>query len=194
MSDDDEVQDTDPQAEGDSAGKSARVPWLPLVIVLLVVPIITIAGMEFVIIPKLKTALQHESSAAPSGEAAPAGEDNSHGGGHGGGHGGEKEEAAPGSSYTFEEIITNLSGTMGTRFIKTSFEVTGKSPDLRRLIQDNKARVRDGIMTVLGRRTIRELEVVGGRNALRVDLIEAINSAIGQSAVEELYFVELIIQ
>ena len=83
---------------------------------------------------------------------------------------------------------------MGTRFIKASFEVEGGSNDLRQLIRDNKAQVHDAVTTVLSSRTIKELEMPGGRNALRVSLIESINEALEVSIVEELYFLELIIQ
>jgi len=189
MSDEIPVEDSNLQKANGSEGKSGRVPWLPLVIVLLVVPIITLAGVEFVVIPKLKAAFQEQPGEAVSKVA----EEKADSGGHGG-HGGKAANVEDPSSFKFEDIITNLSGTMGTRFIKISFEVTGKSTDLSSLVSNNKARVLDGIMAVLGSRTIRELEVVGGRNSLRVDLIEAINAALGKSAVEELYFVELIIQ
>lgn len=185
------------EAEAGTEAKGGGAPWLPLILVLLLVPIITIAGMEFVVIPKLKKALASEASgvaqSADKGTAATKAEDS--GGSHGGSHGGGKKPAAgAASSYQFEEVISNLSGTMGTRFIKASFEVTGESSELRPLIRENKAQVRDAIMGVMSSRTISELEAVGGRNALRVSLIEAINQALDVSIVKELYFMELIIQ
>lgn len=191
----DEAEDIEDGVEdvGEGANKSGRVPWLPLMIVLLVVPVITIAGMEFVVIPKLQKALLESSGAQSEAKAEKPAEDDGHGGG--GGHGGGDEAPAGGANaYKFEELVTNVAGTKGTRFIKTSFEVSGSSQDLRVKLRSNKAQVQDGIMTVLAGRTIEELEEVGGRNALRIDLIEAINSALGQSIVDELYFLELIIQ
>ncbi|MFP4157400.1 MAG: flagellar basal body-associated protein FliL [Opitutales bacterium] len=192
-----EVEEVEDVEEAESADKSGRVPWLPLVVVLLVVPIITIAGMEFVVIPKLKSALAVSSGAEPAAKAEKSAKaDSDGGGGHGGGgHGGGKEApSSPATSYKFEEMVTNVAGTMGTRFIKTSFEVSGSSSDLRTKLRAREAQVQDAIMTVLAGRTIKELEAVGGRNALRIDLIEAINSALGQGMVDELYFLELIIQ
>lgn len=186
MSEDDSVEEVESGAE--VKGKGA--PWLPLILVLLVVPIITIAGMEFVVIPKLIKAL-----ASQSAEPNPSKQEHSKER-DGGGSQANSKKSPDGSSYSyrFEEVISNLSGTMGTRFIKSSFEVTSDSAELRSMIQGNKAQVQDAVMGVLSSRTIKELEVVGGRNALRVNLIEAINQALGVSIVKELYFIELIIQ
>lgn len=189
MSGEDPIEEDEPEVVDDAPNKTRRVPWLPLVIVLLVVPIITIAGMELVIIPKLKATLQEQSQVGPAEKAVVAEKSDSHGGKAEGKGSGDQF-----TSYKFDEMVTNLSGTMGTRFIKTSFEVSGKTPELGSLISTHRARVRDSIMTVLSSRTISELEAVGGRNSLRLDLIEAINSAVGQSVVEHLYFMELIIQ
>ena len=186
-----EVEEVEDVEEAGSADKSGRVPWLPLVVVLLVVPIITIAGMEFVVIPKLKSALAVSSGAESAAKAEKPAKADSHGGGHGGG---KDAPANAGTSYKFEEMVTNVAGTMGTRFIKASFEVFGSSADLRSKLHAREAQVQDAIMTVLAGRTIKELEAVGGRNALRIDLVEAINSALGQGMVDELYFLELIIQ
>ena len=198
MSDEEAIDELEPEEGAEPEAKSGGVPWLPLIIVMLVVPIITIAGMEFVVIPKLKTALADGSIQGPQVSKQEAGEEASHSAekkdSHGGEHGAEKgPERAP-RSFKFEEIISNLAGTMGTRFIKTTFEVSGSSDQLRSKIKEHQAQVQDAIMTVLSIRTIRELESVGGRNSLRVGLIEAINTALGVSIVEELYFMELIVQ
>lgn len=187
MSEDDSVEEVESGAEAKGRG----APWLPLILVLLVVPIITIAGMEFVVIPKLTKALGTQSSESSN----PSAKEHSKERDAGGAHANSKNSTVGSSlSYRFEEVISNLSGTMGTRFIKSSFEVTSDSAELRPMIQRNKAQVQDAVMGVLSSRTIQELEAVGGRNALRVNLIEAINQALGISIVKELYFIELIIQ
>jgi len=198
MSDEGAIDELEPDDGAETEAKSGSVPWLPLIIVMLVVPIITIAGMEFVVIPKLKTALADGSIQGPQVSKKAAGEEASHSAekkdSHGGGHGAEEAPVGSPRSFKFEEIVSNLAGTMGTRFIKTSFEVSGSSDQLRSKIKENQAQVQDAIMTVLSIRTIRELESVGGRNSLRVGLVDAINTALGVSIVEELYFMELIVQ
>jgi flagellar FliL protein len=188
-----DIPDDEIETVAAPAAKSGGIPYLPLIIVLLVVPIITIVGMELVVIPKLTKSLatQAEDAAkapttatqqttqAPQQSAAAQ-------------KAGAKSNTL--QTYLFEDMISNLSGTMGTRFLKTSFEVTSYSENMRNLIRDNRAQVHDAVMGVMSSRTIKELEAVGGRNALRVSLIEAINRALGVSIIEELFFVDLIIQ
>lgn len=182
--------------------KKAAVPWIPLVLVLLFIPIITLLLVEFVVIPKLKSSLLEAAAAPTASQAmvaaaaaeAPA-EESQGGGGHGGGHGKPAPPpAGSGTKVTFEDIISNVSGTMGTRFLKVSFQIVSKDPQLATIVKMRDAQVRDAIISTLSSRTIQEIEVIGGRNALRVALISAINGAIGLNLVEDLFFLDFIIQ
>lgn len=190
--------DANPSKEG-----KGGLPIVPLLIVVLVIPVVTLALTEFVIIPRLQSSLggdSAEASADAGHGSSGGGHSSSSGGGHGssksshgGGHG-KEEDAGPTTSYEFSDIICNLSGTMGTRFLKVSFEVAGSDPELSGMIRMKRPRVKDAIITALSSRTIKDIEVPGGRNALRVALITSINQAIGFEAVEELYFTDFIIQ
>jgi flagellar FliL protein len=175
--------------------KKGSVPWIPLVLVLLFIPIITLVLVEFVVIPKLRGSLEHSGGdTAQVAHAAPA-EDA--GGGHGGGHGGGGDPepvAAQGTTVVYEDVVSNVAGTMGTRFLKVSFQIVSEDPQLAGIARMREAQVRDAIITTLSSRTIQEIEVVGGRNALRVALIGSINEALGVNLVEELYFLDFIIQ
>lgn len=167
----------------------AAVPWVPLILVLLFIPIITLLLTELVVVPRLRSSLGEPASAgqttttttaAPVGAAAAEG-----------------QAAASGAAVNeviFSDIVANLSGTMGTRFMKVSFHVTSRDPQLALVVQSKRPRVQDAIITTLSSRTIQELEATGGRNALRVALIASINQAIGLDIVEELFFTEFIIQ
>ncbi len=190
--------DTDVDSPPAKGGKGG-FPLVPLLIVVLVIPVVTLALTEFVIIPRLQSSMGGggESNAkSSSGHGSSGGSHSaSGGGGHGSSsHGGSKEDLGPGTSYNFEEVICNLSGTMGTRFLKVSFEVIGSDPELSSMIKMKKPRVQDAIISTLSSKTIQDIEVPGGRNGLRVALISAINQAIGFAAVEELFFTEFLIQ
>lgn len=187
------------------AGGKGGLPLVPLLIIVLVIPAITLALTEFVIIPRLQSSVgggdshaeaDSEHGSSGGGHAAPSG--GGHGepaDSHGGGHGKvEADPSGPGVTYEFDGVVTNLSGTMGTRFLKVSFEVAGSDPALSGMISAKKPRVQDAIITTLSGKTIKDIEVPGGRNALRIALITAINQAIGFKAVEELFFTEFMIQ
>ena len=187
----------------EEAPAKASVPWVALIIILLVIPILTIAVMQFVVIPKLSASMAAAApaagAAAPAGDAhgggghAPAPEPDAHGGGHGGGDAAEGTDGI-GNRMVFNELVTNVSGTKGSRYLRTSFEVMSRDASLRNSVKAKEAQVHDAIITVLSNQTIDDIEATGGRNKLRVALIGAINTALGKGVVEELYFLDLIVQ
>lgn len=178
-----------PESAGrDGDAPKAKVPWIPLVLVLLFIPIITVMLVEFVVVPKLQESLISGGAQSPSSST----EGN---GGQGGGTAAQGAEGnATATTVEFEGVISNVSGTMGTRFLKVSFQIVSKDPQLEGIVDMREAQVRDAIISTLSSKTIQELEAVGGRNALRVALIGAINEALELDLVEELYFTEFIIQ
>ena len=52
----------------------------------------------------------------------------------------------------------------------------------------------DAIITTLSSESIQSLEVPGGRNRLRLSLIDAINQSLNEDLIDQLYFTEFIIQ
>lgn len=173
----------------------AGVPWVPLILMLLVIPIVTIAVMQFVVVPKLASTLassmpvQVPADAAEGARATASVEPP------------EEEPATDdetlgpsGNRVVFDELVTNLANTKGSRFLRVSFEVIGKDKTLSGLVESKKSQVHDALITVLGNQTIEDIEATGGRNKLRVALISALNTALGKGIAEELYFLDLIIQ
>lgn len=188
-------EETSPDQPVEEKPKRAGVPWIPLVLVLLFIPIITLVLVEFVVVPKLKNSLAGDGGAPAEHQAVEEEKDSGHGGGHGGGKEEEPEKGSVrGTTVTFDDIVSNVSGTMGTRFLKVSFQIVSEDPQLSSMVRMREAQVRDAIISTLSSRTIQEIEVVGGRNALRVALISAINGALGMNLVEELYFLDFLIQ
>lgn len=177
---------------GEEAPK-AGVPWVPLILILLVIPIVTIAVMQFVVVPKLASTLaaslpDHSSAESADGAASfeasmEAVEETD-----------EEALGLSGNRVVFDELVTNLANTKGSRFLRVSFEVIGKDRTLNALIESKKSQVHDALITVLGNQTIEDIEGTGGRNKLRVALISALNTALGKGIAEELYFLDLIIQ
>jgi len=169
-------------------------PWLMLSLVMLIVPVVTLGITEFVVIPRLQASMGVE----PSGDGSQSSSKGSHGDGHAseesGGHGKSPTLGGAVNSYTFEDQVANLSGTLGTRFIKLSFEVRGPSDEVAAMIRVNKAIVSDAVILTLSTMSIQALEIPGGRNRLRSSLIESINESIGDDLIDELYFTDFIIQ
>ncbi|MBL9208579.1 MAG: flagellar basal body-associated FliL family protein [Opitutaceae bacterium] len=171
---------------------------IPVVVVIVLAPAISWAVAQFVIVPQLKKGLSAPADEAAHGEAAPA----EHGGGEHapakaekGGHGKKGESpAGAGNTYAFENVVVNLAGTMGTRYLKTSFLVTGADPTLRAQFEANKPRMLDVSLNVLSALTLSDLEEAGAKNIIREKLGAAYNQALGRKVAEQIYFSDFVVQ
>jgi len=197
-------------AEAAAAPKGGGIAgFIPLIIALIVAPVLSWVVFEFVMLPRMKSQLL---AAAGGGQPAAA---------VAAGHGevaatepkaepkkseGKKTEAQKGEakkgersasdspgSYQFDNIVVNLSGTMGTRYLKTSFLITGKE-NLAELFEKRHPELLDATLNTLGSLTLADLEEVGSRNLIRARLIAAYNEVIGVRVVEQIYFSEFVVQ
>ncbi|RME71211.1 MAG: flagellar basal body protein FliL [Verrucomicrobia bacterium] len=186
----------DPKDKGAAdkkGGSSAIAGWLPVLVVLVLVPALSYAMAEFVLFPKLEAKLaalgvSEQGAAAP---AAGGGHGASHGGGHGGGHG---EEMEPTHSYEFTNVVANLAGSMRSRFIKVSFTAYSSDPELEHKVEANKAKLLDAAIGVLSTLTLSDLENPGVKNKVRSDLVFAFEAVMRERLIEEIYFSEFVIQ
>ena len=163
---------------------------IPALAALLLAPAASWATAEFVLLPRLQKKLAAGPVAAAPAEEAPA--KASHGGKAGKAE--KAKEGEPEASFEFNNVVVNLSGTMGTRYLKTSFIVTGEDPGLKGLFESNKPRLTDVTLSVLSSLTLADLEEPGSKNVLREKLVVAYNQALGKRVVEQVYFSDFVIQ
>lgn len=168
-----------------AAARGGLKAWLPTLAVIVLAPACTWAVCQFVLIPKLQKTLAATPIAA---EAAAGGE---HGGSAGGAHG---KEGADAPNYEFQNVVVNLAGTMGTRYLKTSFLVTGADPGIKALFEANKPRLTDVTLNVLSSLSLSDLEEPGAKNVLREKLVAAYNQALGKKIAEQVYFSDFVVQ
>ena len=161
--------------------------WLPAIAVIMLAPAATWATAEFVLVPrlqkKLAAAATSEHAAEPVPAPAPA---------HSGKHGKDGKEAAP--AYEFQNVVVNLAGTMGTRYLKTSFLVAGADPNIKAVFDGAKPRLTDVTLNVLSSLTLADLEEPGAKNVIREKLVTAYNQALGRKVAEQVYFSDFVIQ
>jgi len=91
-------------------------------------------------------------------------------------------------------VIVNLSGTMGTRYLKASFLVTGSDPKLNDTFIGNKAKLIDITINVLSSLSLADTEEAGAKNIIREKLVNAYNQALGRKVAEQIYFSDFVIQ
>ena len=148
-------------------------------------PAATWATVELVVLPRL----QKKIATAPAPEAAH--ESSGGGGGHGEkGKDGKKEV----QTFEFTNVVVNISGTMGTRYLNTSFLVTGTDANLKGLFETKKPQLTDVTLSVLSSLTLADLEEPGAKNVLREKLVTAYNQALGNRVAEQVYFSDFVVQ
>src|SRR3569833_576181 len=163
------------------AGGGAKA-WLPLIVMIVLMPVLAFAMTNFVIIPKLQKGLSDSATVAASGET---------------GAKGKKEGAAAGAkkeSVPVNKLLVNVSGTMGARYLLVSLSVVGTGADFKAKMEEHDAQLRDMAQGALRVKTIAELEKPTAHNLIRNELISGFNNILGDNTVEEIYFPEFAIQ
>lgn len=176
---------TPPMASAEKAAAASASggfkAWLPAISVILLAPVCTWAVGQFVLIPQL----QKKLAAAPAEAHAEAA----------GAHGtAGAKSAESGATYEFQNVVVNLAGTMGTRYLKTSFLVTGTEADIKSVFDSNKPRLTDVTLNVLSSLSLADLEEPGAKNVLREKLVAAYNQALGRKVAEQVYFSDFVVQ
>lgn len=176
--------------------------WIPVIAALILAPVATWATVEFVLLPRLQKKIAASGAAAGEHGAAPAHEEAAaEAPAHGSKPGKEGKEAkgkeaggAPGT-YEFQNVVVNLAGTMGTRYLKTSFLVTGApNTNIRAAFEGAKPRLTDVTLNVLSSLTLADLEEPGAKNVIREKLVMAYNQALGKRIADQVYFSDFVVQ
>lgn len=168
---------------------------IPVVLVAVLAPAGSWAVAQFVLLPKFEKKLAAAIADIPTGPggAAAHGAVAHSGGGEKGEHG-KKGEPAAGNTYEFSNMVVNLAGTMGTRYLKTTFLVTGTDNALRETFITNKAKLVDITLNVLSSLSLAELEEAGAKNIIRERLVNSYNQAFGRKVAEQIYFSDFVVQ
>lgn len=170
-----------------AAPRAGLKAWLPALAALVVAPALTWATVEFVVVPRLQkklTAAAGEHAAAePAAHAAAPSKHKD---------GKDAKEGAP--SYEFQNVVVNLAGTMGTRYLKTSFLVTGAEANIKGVFEGAKPKLTDVTLNVLSSLTLADLEEPGAKNVIREKLVTAYNQALGRKVADQVYFSDFVIQ
>ena len=177
-------------APSPAASRFNVLALVPALMAVVLAPAASWAVAEFVLRPRLQKKLAAPPPAEAAAAATPAaasegGENKAHGG---------KEGGAANAVYEFPNVVVNLAGTMGTRYLKTTFVVTGADATIKSAFEANKARLTDITLSVLSSLTLADLEEPGAKNVLREKLVSAYNQALGHRVADQVYFSDFVIQ
>jgi flagellar FliL protein len=171
-----------PSAGAPAASSGGIKAWLPLIVMVLLMPALAFAMTNFVLLPKLQKGLGASSAGSPTAAEAPGKP--------------KKEGAAAARKETIPmtKLLVNVAGTMGARYLLVSLSVVGSSADFKAQMEEHDAQLRDMAQSALSTKTLADLEKPGARNMIRNELLSGFNNILGDGTVEEIYFPEFAIQ
>lgn len=168
--------------------------WIPAIAALILAPALSFAVAEYVLLPRMAKKLASVKVGETAEEhEAPAAEGKEEGKGHGE-KGKEGKEGGNPATYEFQNLVVNLAGTMGTRYLKTTFIVTGTDSKIKETFEAQKAKLTDITLNVLSSLSLADLEEPGAKNVLREKLVLAYNQALGKKIAEQVYFSDFVVQ
>jgi flagellar FliL protein len=154
--------------------------WLPLIIMILLMPALAFGVAQFVILPQLQKGLGIKVSASSGGGKKETT--------------GSKSSNAKQESVMMNKLLVNVADTMGARYLLVSLSVVGTSADFKDKMQAHDAQLRDMACGALATKTLADLEKPGERNLIRNELMTGFNNILGDSTVQEIYLTEFAIQ
>jgi flagellar basal body-associated protein FliL len=111
---------------------------------------------------------------------------------------GPKEQGAKqtksGWEYTFPNVVSNLTGSLGTKYVKVSFTVLSDDKNIGDVVEENKSKLKDAAIRVLGSRSLADMESSGAKNVLCSEIAANFNKALNSNSVKQIFLTEFLIQ
>ena len=156
--------------------------WLPLIVMVLLMPALAYAVTTFVLVPKIQKGLGISGSVATADAASKPKKE------------GSAATTSKKESILMTKLLVNVAGTMGARYLLVSLSVVGSGSDFKAKMEEHDAQLRDMTQSALATKTLVDLEKPDARNLIRNELISGFNNVLGDGMVEEIYFPEFAIQ
>ncbi|MGI9625696.1 MAG: flagellar basal body-associated FliL family protein [Longimicrobiales bacterium] len=121
------------------------------------------------------------------------GDEEGHGETEAGGGGGE-EPAAAGVVHLVDNIVVNPAGSNGTRYLLASVAFETADGSFDDVITARDLEIRDGLIRVLGMKSVGQLTDYAFREELVLELQASIESVLGANTVQRIYLPQYVIQ
>lgn len=105
---------------------------------------------------------------------------------------GTKSSDEVGKVIPLETFIVNLAGSKGRKVLKVNMELEIKGQEVIQEIENRKAQIRDFIIIILSSKSYDEVSAKEGKDALRNEIKDNINSFLSKGKIINVYFTELI--
>lgn len=104
----------------------------------------------------------------------------------------QQQASAVGAVVPLETFIVNLAGSKGRKVAKVNMELEIKGEAVAAEIEKRKAQVRDIIIIVLSSKTYEEVASREGKDNLRNEIREMVNSFLTSGKITNVFFTEFI--
>ena len=126
----------------------------------------------------------------PEGETTPADEAAASG---------EEGEAAPEAPFeervlALEPFVVNLGGNGPPRYLKAQISLELGSPEDLAQLSGQVPRIRDTIIVLLSSRRLADMQEFAGKVLIKEDILDRVNGALDEPAVQEVMFTEFVVQ
>jgi len=166
------------EAEVKSAKSGGGGGMLPALLVILLMPVISFAMFKFLFLPEI---IKHAPVAGES----------------------HHEEIDPSNIHvetgekllvSFPDLIVNINGTGGLRFLRVNFSIESTNPEIEDEVEAHKAKMQDLATTVLRHLTMADLERPNITDTIRNQLIQGFDQVLQPPMIDEIYFTQFVIQ
>jgi flagellar FliL protein len=103
-----------------------------------------------------------------------------------------EEKAFVGKVIPLETFIVNLAGSKGRKIAKVNMELELKGEGVSEEIEKRKAQIRDYIIIILSSKTYEEVSSKEGKNNLRNEIKDTINSYLTKGKITNVFFTDFI--
>lgn len=113
---------------------------------------------------------------------------------------GEKQQAEADKAVTeevgkvipLETFIVNLANSKGRKVLKVNMELEVTGSDIVQEVDNRKAQIRDFIIIILSVKTYEQISTKEGKDDLRAEIKDKVNSFLSKGKITNVYFTELI--
>jgi flagellar basal body-associated protein FliL len=174
MAEENEVQ----EAQVQSAKSGGGGGMLPALLVVILMPVISFAMFKFLFLPEI---VKH----APVAGEVHHEEIDPH-----------KIHVETGEKHlvSFGDLIVNINGTGGARFLRVAFSLESTNPEIEDEVEAHKAKMQDLATTVLRHLTMADLERPNITDTVRNQLIQGFDQVLQPPMIDEIYFTQFVIQ
>lgn len=96
--------------------------------------------------------------------------------------------------YSMEPIVVNLFDPTGKRYIQVRFALELKDKKMEEEIKISEPKIKDVIISTLSTKTPEDVLQPEAKDLIKTELLQKINSALGEEAISNIYITQYIVE